>query len=88
MNNGATHPQGEAFRPQSTASKPSFVTNVTLHWYTAGIQFPAAEAPQSRSSRPRAFFLKSILRSLSTRSYSTTPRPLAGSCITGVGFCI
>jgi len=97
MNRSAIHPQTETVRPQSTAPKPSFVTNVTLHWYPAGIQFPAAEARSvwSGHSCPLSLVLSrpmasedGPLQSPSTLDYSLRPRALAGSCITGVAFCI
>jgi hypothetical protein len=97
MNRSAIHPHTETLRPQSTAPKPSFVTNVTLHWYPAGIQFPAAEAPRvwSGHSCPLGLVpngqiasIHSPLEPLTPRDYSLRPRALAGSCITGVAVCI
>jgi len=85
---------------QNLMPKLANVTNVTLHWYTRGIEFPAAEAPQNRSmwsvhscplglvvSRPMVRVC-SQLQPPNPCDYSLRLRPLAGSCITGVAFCI
>ncbi len=78
--------------------KPQTVTNVTLHWYSRGIQFRAAEAPQICSVWsghscalgviPVRSVVSDVIQSRNTLHYSLRPRSHAGSCAKGVPVCI
>lgn len=80
--------------------KPRTVTNVTLHWYTRGIEFRAAEAPRNggewseRSGAPFVFPTRLMapafgpIQSPTPLGYSLCPRTLTGSCTTGGSVCI
>jgi hypothetical protein len=81
MNSGEVH-------PKSFMQKPAFVTNVTLYWFTAGIQFPAGNAPQKGSARLRVPASELSLRVRNWPGYWLNPRTSLGSCITGVPACI
>jgi hypothetical protein len=86
--------------PGAAFSKLLTVTNVTLHWYSRGIQFPAAEAPQNYSvwsghscplglvSNGQTAPMRGPIQPSARLLYSVRPRVCAGSCVIGVPVCI